>query len=105
MWRMLQQDRPDDYVIATGQMHSVREFLDEVFGYIDLDWHKYVEIDERYLRPTEVEMLRGDASKARGELGWEPKVGFKELAKMMMDADMRLAREEKLVKDNSKDSE
>jgi GDPmannose 4,6-dehydratase len=101
MWLMLQQEKSDDFVIATGEMHSVREFLDEVFGYLDMDWHEYVEIDERYFRPTEVDALQGDASKARKELGWEAKVGFKELAKMMTDADMKLAKEEKLVKDNS----
>jgi len=98
MWLMLQQDKPDDYVIATGETHSVREFLDEVFGYLGLDWHKYVEIDPRYLRPSEVDCLMGDASKAKRVLKWEPKVTFKELARLMTDADMKIARREKLIK-------
>ncbi len=88
MWLMLQQDEPDDYVIATGETHSVREFLDEAFGYLELDWQDYVEIDPRYFRPAEVDLLVGDASKARGKLGWEPKVTFKELVKIMVDADV-----------------
>ena len=70
MWLMLQQDQPDDYVIATGETHSVREFLDEVFGYLNLDWKKYVEVDPRYFRPAEVDLLLGDAAKARKVLGW-----------------------------------
>ncbi len=98
MWLMLQQDKPDDYVIATGETHSVREFLDEVFSYLGLDWHKYVEIDPRYLRPSEVDCLMGDASKAKRVLKWEPKVTFKELARLMTDADMKIARREKLIK-------
>jgi GDPmannose 4,6-dehydratase len=102
MWLMLQQDKPDDYVIATGQTHSVREFLDEVFGYLDLDWQKYVEIDPRYYRPTEVDFLQGDSSKAKKVLKWKPKVTFKELAKMMTDADMKLAKNEKILKDHGK---
>ncbi|MHC4153081.1 MAG: GDP-mannose 4,6-dehydratase [Planctomycetota bacterium] len=85
MWLMLQQDKPDDFVIATGQNHSVREFLEEVFCYLDLDWKKYVEVDHRYFRPSEVDVLLGDATKAKKVLGWEPKVTFKELAKMMVD--------------------
>jgi len=100
MWLMLQQDKPDDYVIATGESHSVHEFLDEVFGYLDLDWQKYVEIDPRYLRPTEVDCLLGDASKAKKVLNWEPKVTFKELAQMMTDADMEIARREKIIKEH-----
>jgi len=88
MWMMLQQDRPDDYVIATGETHSVREFLDEAFGHIDLDWKKYVEIDPRYFRPTEVDLLLGDASKAKKILGWKPRVLFKDLVRLMVDADM-----------------
>ncbi len=100
MWLMLQQDKPDDYVIATGETHSVREFLDEVFGYLDLDWQKYVEIDPRYLRPTEVDCLLGDASKAKKILKWEPKVTFKKLAQMMTDADMEIAKREKIIKDH-----
>ncbi len=101
MWLMLQQEKSDDYVIATGETHSVKEFLDEVFGYLDLDWQKYVEIDPRYYRPSEVDFLQGDASKARKLLKWEPKVTFKELAKMMVDADMRLAKDEKILKDHN----
>ena len=100
MWLMLQQEKSDDYVIATGETHSVREFLDEVFGYLDLDWQKYVAIDRRYFRPTEVDMLLGDPSKAREVLGWQPKVTFKELAKIMTDADMKLAESEKILKEH-----
>jgi GDPmannose 4,6-dehydratase len=103
MWLMLQQEKADDYVIATGESHSVREFLDEVFGYLDLDWQKYVEIDQRYFRPSEVDFLQGDASKARRVLKWEPKVTFKELARMMTDADMKLAECEKTLKDHGKE--
>ena len=99
MWLMLQADIPDDYVIATGESHSVREFLEEVFGYLDLDWQKYVEIDQRYFRPTEVDCLLGDAGKAKRVLGWEPKVEFGELAKMMTDADMEIAKREKIIKE------
>src|SRR5262245_33284410 len=88
MWLMLQQEKPDDYVIATGETHSVREFLDEAFGYLDLDWKHHVEIDPRYYRPAEVDLLIGDASKARRKLGWEPKITFKELVRMMVDADL-----------------
>jgi GDPmannose 4,6-dehydratase len=102
MWLMLQQDKADDYVIATGETHSVREFLDEVFGYIELDWTDYVETDPRYYRPTEVDFLLGDASKARAVLGWEPKVNFKDLARMMTDADMELARNEKILNDHGR---
>ena len=90
MWLMLQQDKPDDYVIATGETHSVSEFLEETFSYLDLDWHEYVERDEKYLRPTEVDLLIGDASKAKRELNWEPKVTFKELVHLMVDADLTL---------------
>ncbi|MCL0029653.1 GDP-mannose 4,6-dehydratase [Dehalococcoidia bacterium] len=88
MWLMLQQDEPDDYVVGTGEAHSVKEFLDEAFSYADLDWQEYVEIDPRYFRPTEVEFLLADASKAKGRLGWAPRVTFKELARIMVDADM-----------------
>jgi len=86
-WRMLQADEPGDYVLATGETHSVREFLDEAFGYAGLDWNKYVTIDERYFRPAEVDLLLGDASKARDELGWEPTVRFDELVRIMVDHD------------------
>src|SRR3954463_13692266 len=82
MWLMLQQDKADDFVIATGETHSVREFLDEVFLLLGLDWHAHVEVDPRYFRPTEVDLLLGDAAKARQKLGWQPKVTFKALAKM-----------------------
>jgi len=88
MWLMLQQDHPDDYVIGTGETHSVQEFLDEAFAYVDLDPGKYVEIDPRYFRPTEVDVLLADASKAKRKLGWEPKISFKELVRVMVDADM-----------------
>jgi GDPmannose 4,6-dehydratase len=94
MWRMLQVDRPDDYVVATGETHSVREFLELTFEHLDLDWRRHVEHDSRYLRPTEVDVLLGDASRARDELGWEPKVGFKELVGMMADSDLKLAEAE-----------
>jgi GDPmannose 4,6-dehydratase len=100
MWLMLQQDTPDDYVIATGQMHSVREFLELAFDRVKLDYTKYVEIDPRYCRPAEVDVLCGDASKARRVLGWEPKVNFEELVAMMMDADLARARKERLLADN-----
>jgi GDPmannose 4,6-dehydratase len=86
-WRMLQADEPDDYILATGETHSVREFVDEAFGYAELDWEKYVRIDERYFRPAEVDALLGDASKAREKLGWEPRVRFPELVRMMVDHD------------------
>jgi GDPmannose 4,6-dehydratase len=88
MWLMLQQDQPDDYVIATGETHSVKEFCEEAFGHAGLDWHHYVEIDERYFRPAEVDLLVGDGSKAKKVLGWEPKTKFKELAHLMVDADI-----------------
>lgn len=94
MWLMLQQEEPDDYVIATGETHSVKEFLEEAFGSVDLDWRDYVEIDPRYLRPTEVDILVGDATKAREKLGWQPRVTFKELVRMMVEADLKLAEKE-----------
>jgi GDPmannose 4,6-dehydratase len=94
MWLMMQAEQPDDYVIATGETHSVREFLEEAFGYLGLDWEKYVEIDPRYFRPAEVDLLLGDPTKARTVLGWEPKVSFKELVKVMVDSDMKLAERE-----------
>jgi GDPmannose 4,6-dehydratase len=86
-WRMLQADVADDYVLATGETHSVREFLDEAFGYAGLDWSRYVSIDERYFRPAEVDVLLGDASKAKEQLGWEPTVHFQELVQIMVDHD------------------
>ena len=89
MWMMMQQEKAEDYVIATGETHSVREFLDEAFGRMDMDWKKYVEIDPRYYRPAEVDLLLGDASKAEKNLNWKPKVQFKELVHMMVDADVK----------------
>jgi GDPmannose 4,6-dehydratase len=86
-WRMLQADEPDDFVLATGETHSVRELLDEAFGYAGLDWNDYVKLDDRYLRPSEVDLLIGDYSKAKTKLGWEPTVRFRELVRMMVDAD------------------
>jgi GDPmannose 4,6-dehydratase len=94
MWLMLQQDKPDDYVIATGETWTVRQLLDEAFGHLELDWKQHVEIDARYLRPTEVDVLIGDASKAKKQLGWTPKVKFKQLVQMMVDADMKLVQKE-----------
>ncbi|MEC4686692.1 MAG: GDP-mannose 4,6-dehydratase [Nitrospirales bacterium] len=94
MWLMMQQPEPDDYVIATGETHTVREFLDEAFGYAGLDWREFVKKDPHYLRPAEVDRLQGDASKARERLGWKPRVGFKQLVKMMVDADMARVKQE-----------
>jgi GDPmannose 4,6-dehydratase len=94
MWMIMQAAEPDDYVIATGETHSVREFLDKSFGYLDLDWKAHVEIDPRYFRPAEVDLLMGDARKARQQLGWEPKVSFDDLVRLMVDHDMDLARGE-----------
>jgi len=98
MWLMLQADEPDDFVIATGENYSVRDFLDETFGHLDLDWKEFVETDPRYYRPAEVDLLLGDASKARRILGWKPKVGFKEMVRLMVDHDLNLARMESLRK-------
>jgi GDPmannose 4,6-dehydratase len=88
MWLMLQRDSPDDYVVATGQTHSVREFLEEAFAYAGLDWRKHVVVDPKYFRPAEVDFLLGDPSKARRVLGWNPRVDFKQLVRMMVDADL-----------------
>ncbi len=88
MWLMLQQDEPDDYVVSTGETHSVREFLEEAFTYVNLKWDDYVEIDPRYFRPAEVDLLLGDSTKAKQKLGWEPKVTFKGLVELMVDADL-----------------
>jgi GDPmannose 4,6-dehydratase len=88
MWLMLQQDEPDDYVVSTGETHSVREFLEEAFSYVNLKWDDYVEIDPRYFRPAEVDLLLGDSTKAKQKLGWEPKVTFKGLVELMVDADL-----------------
>ncbi len=98
MWLMLQQADPDDYVIATGEAHSVREFLEAAFARVELDWRDYVEIDPRYFRPTEVDHLLGDASKARQHLGWQPQVSFPALVARMVDHDLELARREALVR-------
>jgi GDPmannose 4,6-dehydratase len=89
MWLMLQQDEADDYVIATGETHSVGEFLEEAFSYVGLDWRDYVEIDPKYYRPAEVDLLIGDASKARANLGWQPNTTFRELVRLMVDSDMK----------------
>jgi GDPmannose 4,6-dehydratase len=94
MWLMMQHDEPDDFVIATGETRTIREFLDLAFGYLDLDWNAYVEIDPRYFRPTEVNLLLGDCSKARDVLGWEAQTGLKELAQIMVDADLTIAEHE-----------
>jgi len=99
MWMMLQQDSPDDYAIATGETHSVREFAEKVFAKLDLDWQKYVSIDPRYFRPTEVDVLLGDPSKAFKAMGWKPKVGFAELIDIMVAADMEAAQKEKTLVD------
>jgi GDPmannose 4,6-dehydratase len=94
MWRMLQHEQPDDYVIATGESHTVREFVEAAFGYVKLDWEKYIRLDPQYLRPSEVDHLLGDSTKAREKLGWTPKVGFEALVRMMVDADLELAQRE-----------
>lgn len=93
MWLMLQQDNPEDYVVATGETHSVQEFLEEAFGYVNLDWHDYVVQDPRYMRPAEVDLLVGDATKANKKLGWRPTVSFQELVRMMIDADLKMLRD------------
>jgi GDPmannose 4,6-dehydratase len=94
-WLMLQQPCPDDYVVATGESHSVKDFLEEAFSYLDLDWREFVETDAKYLRPSEVNAVVGDASKARSTLGWQPKVNFPKLVRMMVDADLALLKEGK----------
>ena len=99
MWLMLQQDAPDDYVVATGESYSVRQFVEAAFGEVGLDWQKHVELDPRYLRPTEVDALQGDSGKARRALGWTPKVGFAELVRMMVQHDLGLARQERALVD------
>jgi len=97
MWLILQQDRPDDFVIATGETHSVREFAERVFQKLDLDYQQYVVIDPRYFRPTEVDVLLGDSSKAKTVLGWKPRVGFDQLIDMMIAADMEMSSKEKTL--------
>ncbi|MEN6309202.1 MAG: GDP-mannose 4,6-dehydratase [Anaerohalosphaeraceae bacterium] len=100
MWLMLQQDKPDDYVVATGETYSVRQFLDEVFGHLNLDWQQYVAIDPKYFRPTEVDLLLGNPAKAKKLLNWQPKVNFNQLAQMMTESDWRLAKKERLLKEH-----
>ncbi len=97
MWLMLQQEFPDDFVIATGETHSVREFLEEAFSYVNLDWQRYVEIDPRYFRPTELETLCGDAGKAKKVLNWKPRVKFRELVRIMIDADIEALKANKVL--------
>jgi GDPmannose 4,6-dehydratase len=99
MWLMLQQPEPDDFVVATGEAHSVREFLDEAAACCGLDWHEFVETDPRYLRPTEVDFLLGDASKARQKLNWAPRVGFRELVRKMVDYDLDQAQQQRMLTD------
>jgi GDPmannose 4,6-dehydratase len=99
MHMMLQQPEPDDYVVATGEARSVREFLEAAFGIVGLEWQKYVEVDPRYFRPAEVDYLLGDPAKIRGKIGWQPQVSFDELVKMMVEHDLELARQEKTLKD------
>jgi len=94
MWLMLQQDKPDDFVIATGETHTVRELVEEAFSYAGLDWQKYIKVDPRYYRPAEVDHLIGDATKARKILGWKPRTTFKELIRLMVDADIELVNKE-----------
>ncbi len=94
MWVMLQQDQPDDYVVATNETHTVKEFIQETFALLDLDWEKYVDYDKRYERPAEVDLLIGNPAKAKKQLGWEPKVKFKELVKIMTESDLELAKRE-----------
>ena len=88
MWLMLQQEQPDDYVVATGETHSVQQFVEEAFGYLDLDWQRYVVQDPRYYRPAEVDLLVGDPAKAGRQLGWKPAVGLRQRVRMMVDADL-----------------
>tara|TARA_B100000575_G_scaffold194348_1_gene157005 strand:- start:111 stop:1142 length:1032 start_codon:yes stop_codon:yes gene_type:complete len=100
MWLMLQHDTPDDWVLATGETHTVKEFLQKAFEYVDLDWEKYVQTSEKYYRPNEVEHLLGDSSKSRKELNWSPKTSFDELVKLMIDHDLVLAEQEKVLIQN-----
>jgi GDPmannose 4,6-dehydratase len=97
MWRMLQADQPDDYILATNETHTVKEFVQEAFGHVGLEWEKYVRYDARYERPAEVDLLIGDPAKAKRELGWEPKVRFKELVQIMVDADVEMLEGKGLV--------
>jgi len=99
MWLMLQQEEPDDYVVSTDETFSVREFCEKAFGRLDLDYRDFVEIDPRYFRPAEVDLLLGSSEKARAKLGWQPRVSFDELVEMMVDADLELARREQVLLD------
>jgi GDPmannose 4,6-dehydratase len=99
MWLILQQDKPDDFVVATGESYSVKEFVQRVFGQLDMDWEEHVLIDPRYFRPTEVEYLHGDPTKAKTVLGWSPKVSFAELVQRMVASDLRLAEQERILVD------
>ena len=99
MWLMLQQEMPDDYVIATNETHTVREFLEETFSYLDLDWEEFVGFDKKYERPAEVDLLIGNPEKAKKKLGWEPKTTFKELVALMVDEDLKIAHQEKAVEE------
>jgi len=99
MWLMLQQDKPDDYIIATGETHSVKEFCEKTFAYLDLDWKQFVKYDARYERPAEVDLLLGSPTKAKKQLGWEPKITFNELVRLMVDTDLELAKNEKILKE------
>ena len=102
MWLMLQQDKADDFIIATGESHSVRDFVETAFDVVGIkNWKKYVETDPQFLRPAEVDRLIADASRARRVLGWKPEVNFKQLVKMMVDSDMKLAKQEKLLKESN----
>ena len=96
---MLQQEMPDDYVIATNETHTVREFLEETFSYLDLDWEEFVGFDKKYERPAEVDLLIGNPEKAKKKLGWEPKTTFKELVALMVDEDLKIAHQEKAVEE------
>jgi GDPmannose 4,6-dehydratase len=98
MWRMLQQDAPGDYVIATGETHTVQEFIEAAFARVGLDWESHVDIDPRFFRPSEVDILCGDSSKARAQLQWQPATTFTHLVQMMVDHDLRLAERERRIK-------
>jgi GDPmannose 4,6-dehydratase len=101
MWAMLQHSEPGDFVVATGESYSVRQFLEEAFSYVGLDWQEYVEVDPLYFRPTEVDYLLGDSTKARSVLGWRPQTNFRQLVRMMVDADLKLAMDEHLIADRT----
>ena len=97
MWLMLQQDKPDDFVIATNETHTVREFLEETFACLDMDWNEYVGFDQKYERPAEVDLLIGNPQKAKNQLGWEPKTTFKDLVSLMVEEDMKIAKQEQAL--------